>query len=107
MPPHPLFPEDRMAYYAPRRCANAGATDNPDGSNTMTRSTLGRTAFSAAVALALGFGVREAVAAPAASEARRPYCRDDIHCETICETMYPGQPVGAFCSSGHTCYCYL
>lgn len=72
----------------------------------MNRSTLGRTAFSAAIALALGFGVREAVAAPAAKEAARPYCSDDLHCESICQTLYPNQPVAGVCSDGNTCYCY-
>lgn len=73
----------------------------------MKSSILGRTAFTAAVALALGFGVREAVAAPSAEAAKRPYCRDDAHCQSICDSMYPGQEPAAFCSSGNTCYCYL
>lgn len=66
---------------------------------------LGRAAFGAAVAAALGFGARQAVAAPS-EQARRPYCSDLPDCERTCEARYPGQPVGAFCSSGHTCYCY-
>jgi hypothetical protein len=70
----------------------------------MNRS-ISRTAFSAAVALALGFGVREAVAAPATSEARRPYCQDQLECESYCEARYPNQPVGAVCNS-NLCFCY-
>lgn len=74
----------------------------------MTRSILGRAAFSTAVVLALGFGLQEAVASsPAVSsaEARRPYCEDQADCELTCEAKYgPGTP--GFCSSGHTCYCY-
>jgi hypothetical protein len=70
----------------------------------MNRSILGRTAFSAVVALAIGFGAREALAAPAAAQAR-PYCEDQADCEATCELMYPDEP-GGVCSSGHTCYCY-
>lgn len=70
----------------------------------MKSSLLGRTAFSAVVALALGFGVREAVASPA-PQAARPYCSDQLDCEATCEAMY-GRPVGAVCTSGHTCFCY-
>ncbi len=70
----------------------------------MNRSILGRAAFSAAVALALGFGVREAAASPEA-EILRPYCRDQLHCESICESMHPGQEVGAVCNS-NLCFCY-
>ena len=69
----------------------------------MNRSILGRTVFAAAVALALGFGAREAVAAPAA-EARRPYCSDDEHCQRICESIYSGYTGIGFCAS-QTCYC--
>jgi len=71
----------------------------------MKRSILGRTAFSAAVALALGFGVREAVASPAA-QAARPYCEDQLDCENFCAARYPGQTVGAVCTAGHSCFCY-
>lgn len=70
----------------------------------MKGSILGRTAFSAVVALALGFGAREAVASSVA-QAARPYCSDQLDCESTCEAMY-GRPVGAFCSSGHSCFCY-
>ncbi|HYW13458.1 MAG TPA: hypothetical protein VE871_15970 [Longimicrobium sp.] len=70
----------------------------------MKGSMLGRTAFSAVVALALGFGVREAVASPAAAQAR-PYCEDDLACEATCQQMYGPNAVG-MCSSGNTCYCY-
>ena len=71
----------------------------------MNRSILGRTAFSAAVALAIGFGAREALASPAAAQAR-PYCRDEAHCQSICEAMYPGFDGWGECSSGNTCYCH-
>ena len=72
----------------------------------MNRSILGRAAFSAAVALALGFGARQAVAAPKA-EAVQPYCRDGAHCLEICTARHPGEEVWVECSAGHTCYCYL
>lgn len=70
----------------------------------MKRSILGRAAFSAVVALALGFGARSAVASPAAAAAR-PYCDDDIACDEMCQRMY-GPDAGGYCSSGSTCYCY-
>lgn len=71
----------------------------------MTRSMLGRTAFAGVVALALGFGVREAAAAPGAAREERPYCRDEQHCQDICDEAYPNQlPVG-ICSN-NTCWCY-
>lgn len=73
----------------------------------MTRSILGRAAFSAAVALSLGFGVREAVAAPAADRNAKPYCVDDPDCQSICESLYPGQAVVSDCSANHVCYCGL
>lgn len=72
----------------------------------MTRSMLGRAAFSAAVALALGFGAREAAAAPEAA-ARRPYCEDQMDCENICREMYPDRITSGICSSSHTCWCYF
>jgi hypothetical protein len=70
----------------------------------MRGSILGRAAFSAVVALALGFGVREAVASPAAAQAR-PYCADDFDCEATCQELY-GPGATGICSSGRTCYCY-
>jgi len=70
----------------------------------MNRSSLGRAAFSAMVALSIGFGVREAMASPAAARAR-PFCEDQADCEATCAALYPTKP-GGFCSSGHTCYCY-
>lgn len=73
----------------------------------MMGSTLGRTAFAAAVTLALAFGVREAAAAPGATAEKRPYCRDAAHCQQICQAMYPDiDEPPSFCSSGNTCYCY-
>jgi hypothetical protein len=69
------------------------------------RSNHGRIALSAAVALALGFGVREAMASPASGQARRPYCSDQASCQSTCERLYPGYTGLAICSTGHTCYC--
>lgn len=73
----------------------------------MTRSMLGRTAFAGLVAVALGFGAREAAAAPETAREERPYCVDDADCQAICEQMYPGKEVFGVCSLGHTCYCYM
>ncbi|HST59666.1 MAG TPA: hypothetical protein VLK84_13270 [Longimicrobium sp.] len=70
----------------------------------MSGSILGRTAFSAAVALVIGFGAREAFATPAAAQAGL-YCRDDAHCQAICEAMHPGYDAIAWCSPSHTCGC--
>ncbi|HEX2209431.1 MAG TPA: hypothetical protein VHG93_17265 [Longimicrobium sp.] len=70
----------------------------------MHRSRIMRAAFSAAVALGLGMGVREAVAAPAQEQARRPFCRDDAHCQEICEKLHPGYDGFGFCAN-QTCYC--
>lgn len=70
-----------------------------------TGRILGRALFGAAVAAALGFGARQAVAAQ--DEARLPYCRDQLHCQSICDAKYPGlQPFG-ICSTQRTCYCKL
>jgi hypothetical protein len=74
----------------------------------MNRSILGRTMFSAAVVLALGFGVQEAAGlSPAESsvEARRPYCEDQLDCERYCEAAY-GPGTFGVCTSGHSCFCY-
>lgn len=71
----------------------------------MTRSILARTAYSAAVVLALGFGVGEAVAWSPMSLAQRPYCDDNLDCVVICETLYPEQTTRPVCTPGHTCYC--
>jgi hypothetical protein len=71
----------------------------------MTRSMLGRTAFAGVVALALGFGVREAVAAPGQAREDRPYCRDGQHCQEICDAAYPNSaPIGE--CYNNTCWCY-
>lgn len=72
----------------------------------MTRSILGRAAFTAAVAVVLGFGVRQAAAAPAPGRAG-PYCADDADCQSKCEALYPGQQVVSDCSAAHICYCGL
>lgn len=71
----------------------------------MQRSTLGRMAYAAAVALALGYGAREVAAAPAAERAR-PYCEDDLHCQATCDRLYGVDTRAGFCSEGNTCYCY-
>ena len=71
----------------------------------MQRSTLRRTACAAAVALGLGFGVREVAAVPA-SEQARPYCEDDFDCQNTCDLIYGVDKRSGFCSDGNTCYCY-
>jgi uncharacterized membrane protein len=72
----------------------------------MKRSMIGKAVFSAAVALALGFGAHEAVAAPGEQmQARRPYCSDQEDCQNTCELMYPGYTGFGYCSAGNTCYC--
>jgi hypothetical protein len=73
----------------------------------MIKLDWGKTAFAAAVTLALAVGVRDAAAAPGAAADKRPYCRDGAHCNQICQEMYPhiDEPVG-ICSAGNTCYCY-
>jgi hypothetical protein len=71
----------------------------------MTRSILARTAYSAAVVLALGFGVREAVGRPLVSLAQKPYCNDNLDCVVYCEALYPEQTTRPVCTPGHTCYC--
>lgn len=70
----------------------------------MNRSTLGRAALSAVVALGLGFGFSQAVSASSTSSAMRPYCEDDIDCEQTCQRLYGPNATG-ICSDGHTCYC--
>lgn len=72
----------------------------------MTRSLLGRTAFAGMVALALGFGVREAAAAPGAARDARPSCTDQQDCQDTCETMYPNRNVMGLCDL-NTCWCYF
>lgn len=71
----------------------------------MKRSTLGRAALSAVVALGLGFGFSEAVSASSTASVMRPYCEDDFDCEQTCQRMY-GPDATGICSSGNTCYCY-
>jgi hypothetical protein len=71
----------------------------------MKLSMIGRAAFAGAVALALGFGSREAAAAPEGqATARRPFCHNEEHCQAISEQIYPGYTGFGFCAS-HTCYC--
>lgn len=71
----------------------------------MQRSALARMAYTATIALALGFGAREVAAAPAAAQAR-PYCEDSFDCQQTCDMMYGVDKTFGFCSSGNTCYCY-
>lgn len=73
----------------------------------MAQSVVGRAAFSAAVALALGIGVREVAASPEASAAFPPYCSDKPECDRICRETYPGQETGGVCNSQNLCYCYF
>jgi len=73
----------------------------------MNRSKLGKTVFTALMALAFGFGAREAFASgPPVESGRRPYCEDEADCQATCDRLYPGQEKFGICSSGHTCYCY-
>ena len=63
----------------------------------MKRSNLGRTAFSAAVALMLAFGAREALSAPAAA-ATVLSCENDEQCQEYCELKYGTQDVYGWCN---------
>jgi hypothetical protein len=65
---------------------------------------LGRAAFAGAVALALGFGAREAVASPARARAV-VYCSNKADCQAYCDSRYV-DAVGV-CSVGHTCSCFF
>jgi hypothetical protein len=71
----------------------------------MTRTMLGRTAFAVVVAVALGFGAREAAAAPGTAREARPSCTDQQDCQNTCEEMYPDRNVMGLCDL-HTCWCY-
>jgi hypothetical protein len=74
----------------------------------MRRSILGRTAFSAAVALMLAFGAREALSAPTATAAALS-CENDDQCQAYCEFKYNTQNVYGWCDGapfGH-CHCEL
>ena len=71
----------------------------------MRRTILGKAAFSAAVALTLTFGAREALSAPVAAAAIS--CETDEECQGYCELKYPGQNVDGWCDTppfGH-CHC--
>lgn len=75
----------------------------------MRRTILGRAVFSAAVALMLSFGAREAFSAPAAAAAAAAMisCETDEECQEYCELKYPGQRVDGWCDQppyGH-CHC--
>lgn len=61
--------------------------------------SIGRGAFAAAVALTLGFGVTQALAAPP-HPARLPVC-DDTECSTRCQTQ---GYMGGHCDLGR-CFC--
>jgi len=72
----------------------------------MRRPILGKAAFSAAVALMLAFGGRQALAAPGAVAAAIS-CETDEECQGYCELRYPGQNVEGWCDNppfGH-CHC--
>ena len=72
----------------------------------MRRTILGKAAFSAAVALMLAFGAREALAAPGAAAAAVS-CETDEECQEYCELKYPGRNVDGWCDNppyGH-CHC--
>jgi hypothetical protein len=68
----------------------------------MSRHIIGTAAFSGAVVVALVFGARSAVAAPAGLEMAAPVCMKSIDCRSYCQTYYPGS--SPFCSAGH-CQC--
>jgi hypothetical protein len=65
------------------------------------RRKLGRIAFSAAVAVALGFGATEAFAGPAEPTRAGPYC-DLAACDSYCRSI--GAENG-FCSATRGCLC--
>ena len=72
----------------------------------MRRSILGKTAFSAAIALMLAFGAREAFSRPTASEAAIS-CENDEQCQEYCEFKYKTTAVYGWCDGapfGH-CHC--
>ena len=72
----------------------------------MRRTILGKAAFSAAVALMLAFGAREAFSAPVVVAAVIS-CETDEQCQGYCEFKYPGQNVEGWCDNppfGH-CHC--
>lgn len=65
--------------------------------------TLGRAAFAAAVAAALGFGAWE-VAAPRPAAAS-PLCTSNSTCQAYCDKAYPGQGRFGICRADRTCAC--
>jgi hypothetical protein len=73
----------------------------------MRQTVLGKAAFSAAVALMLAFGAREAFSKPAAPAGAAISCETDEQCQEYCEFKYPGQNVDGWCHEppfGH-CHC--
>jgi hypothetical protein len=74
----------------------------------MRRTILSKAGFSAAVALMLAFGAREAFSAPAATAAQSAImCETNEECQEYCEFRYPGQNVEGWCDNppyGH-CHC--
>lgn len=73
----------------------------------MRQTILGKAAFSAAVALMLAFGTREALAAPGAAATAAISCESDEECQGYCEIKHPGQNVYGWCHNppfGH-CHC--
>ena len=71
----------------------------------MTRTIFGRVAFSAAVALALGFGASQAVAATSGGT-QGLYCSDEGDCYNTCLREFPGREVLSICTFDNRCYCY-
>lgn len=58
--------------------------------------------FGAGTVAALGFGGAQAMAAPAAAEARA--CDPQV-CNRVCQAI-PGS-IGGFCTSDGSCQCYI
>lgn len=69
----------------------------------MTRHIIGRAAFSGAVALALVFGGRTALAAPAEARTEAAACTWDSDCTSYCRWWY-GAGYYGYCVVGQ-CYC--
>jgi len=69
----------------------------------MRGSSLGKAAFAAAIAIAFGFGAREAMATPATGADRRIACTTDEECQSYCEIKYHTLDVRGICE-GH-CIC--
>jgi hypothetical protein len=68
----------------------------------MSRHIIGTAAFSGAVVVALVFGARSAVAAPAGLERAALICLKSVDCRSYCRTYYPFSI--PLCTAGH-CEC--